>query len=167
MKTFRRIWIIGSGFVIYSICLKESSRHAEEFQAASSSRLEMRAHDTALFLSISRNASWFRPKAFLSCRARETRAPTWPLISPRNIVPRWRGGWRNSRAIHHTHRNSWPTTVHPLRRLLSLRRNVSATLSLSIVRRVIPRIHPSNTHDGRVTRKDTRGHGKSDTSRSI
>jgi len=61
-------------------------------------------------------------------------------------------GWRDSRAIHHTHRNSWPTTVHPLRRLLSLRRNVSATLSLSIARRVIPRNHASNTYATMIAR---------------
>lgn len=39
----------------------------------------------------------------------------------------------NSHVIYRTHRNSCPTTVHPLRRLLSFRRNASATLSLSIL----------------------------------
>lgn len=51
-----------------------------------------------------------------------------------SLIRRSPGRAKSSRGFIRTHRNSCPTTVHPLRRLLSLRRNDSATLSLSISR---------------------------------
>lgn len=136
--------------------------------------LRARKHDAALFSSVLRVE--FRWKLSLpAARAAYRDGFTWPLIS---IVDRYHTHERerpNSHVIHHTHRNSCPTTVHPLRRLLSFRRNASATLSLSILscsnamnfsRPFLKRTHFAGG-DGRVTvvsrHNDTQSRVKSDT----
>lgn len=107
-----------------------------------------RIRDVTLLLLVSR--AWFgSSRKYILSTARATISSGHLFQLPRNMLSPNKAA-KNFHVIYHTYRNSCPTTVHPLRRLLSFRRSASATLSLSIVQRVISQILHEHSQNART-----------------